>query len=132
MAHTDSNGDSSARPNAADYSKLNDDQLRSAIRFAENHLRTVEDGHDELQRAYREEINAMRRHLFERVFRRMVATSAPLSEEQRRSLCRTLEQRRMQADEVAAMVRAATNGRTDRLDALTEIEATALILRLEQ
>ena len=33
--------------------------------------------------------------------------------------------------EVASLVRAASRGRTDQLDALSEIEAMALLLRLE-
>jgi hypothetical protein len=115
-----------------DYSQLNDAQLRSAIRFAEKHLRSVEENHVELLRAYRDEISAMRRHLFDRILRRLMTAAVPLTEEQRRNLCRELERRRMQADEIAAVIRSATNGRTDRLEALSEIEAMALLLRLEQ
>ena len=121
-----------ASANSADYSQLNDAQLRSAIRFAEKHLRSVEEDHVELLRAYRDEIDAMRRHLVDRVLRRMTTTALPVSEEQQRNLCRVLDQRRMQANEIAAMILAVTKGRTDRLDGLTEIEAMALLLRLER
>jgi hypothetical protein len=127
----DSEGSSSAS-RAPDYSQLSDEQLRSAIRFAEKHLRSVEEDHVELLHAYQDEISAMRRHLVDRVLRRMITAAVPLSEEQRRELVCALDQRRLQADEIAAVVRAATNGRTDRLDALTEIEAMALLLRLKR
>jgi hypothetical protein len=127
----DSNGWPSACSNAADYSGLNDAQLRSAIRFAEKHLRCVEEDHVELLRAYRDEIAAMRRHLVDRVLRRMVNLER-LSKEQRRTLHRAFDRRRMHAEDIAATIRLATNDRTDRLDALTQIEGTALLLRLER
>jgi hypothetical protein len=63
MATMDSDVPSGAAAQAFDYSQLNDEQLRSAIRFAEKHLRWVQEDHTALLRAYREEINAMRRHL---------------------------------------------------------------------
>jgi len=132
MATNDSNGGPSASPSPADYSQLSDGQLRSAIRFAERHLRSVEEDHIELLRAYRDEINAMRRNLFDRMFRRMTTAAIPLSDEQRRDLSRALDQHHMQANDIAATIRAATDGRTDRIDALTEIEAMGLLLRLKR
>ena len=115
---------------AFDYSPLNDDQLRSAIRFAEKHLRWVEEDHVTLLRVYREEIDAMRRHLIDRMLRRMVSGSALLSDEQRRDLDRAFEQRSMNSNEIAKIVRAASRGRVGHIAALTEIEAMALMLRL--
>jgi hypothetical protein len=132
MAPIDSNGGPSASPSAADYSQLSDDQLRSAIRFVERHIRLVEEDHIELLRAYRDEMDAMRRNLFDRMFRRMTTAALPLSEERQRDLGRALEQHRMQADDIAAAIRGATEGRTDRLDSLTEIEAMGLLLRLKR
>jgi hypothetical protein len=117
---------------AGDYSQLSDAQLRSGIRFAEQHIQSIEADHVELLRAYRDEVDAMRRHLLDRVLRRMVAATSSLSDQQRRDVRRALDRCRMQPDEIAAVVRAATYGRTDQLDALTEIEAMALLLRLEQ
>lgn len=121
-----------ASSNSFDYSQLNDEQLRSAIRFAEKHLRWVEEDHVTLLRAYREEIDAMRRHLIDRMLRRIVTTSAPLSEEQRRGLDRAFERNSMDSDEIAKAVRAASRGRVSRVTALTEIEAMALLLRLDR
>jgi hypothetical protein len=120
----------SARP--FDYSQLNDGQLRSAIRFAENHLRGVEEDHVTLLRAYREEIDAMRRHLIDRMLRRIVTSSAPLSDEQQRNLSHAFERRAMDASEIAVVVRAVSRGRVGHVDALTEIEAMALLLRLDR
>jgi hypothetical protein len=121
-----------ASPNSFDYSQLNDKQLRSAIRFAEKHLRWVEEDHVTLLRVYREEIDAMRRHLIDRMLRRMVTCSAPLSEEQRRDLSRAFERRAMDSSEVTKVVRAASRNRASHVDALTEIEAMALLLRLDR
>jgi hypothetical protein len=115
-----------------DYSQLNDAQLRTAIRFAERHLRSVEEDRGELVRAYRDEIGAMRRHLFDRVLRRIVTTAAPASDEQRLELSRAIDRSGKAAGEIAAIVRAASDGRTDRLEALTEIEAIALLISLER
>ena len=86
MAAMDPDVSFGASPNAFDYSQLNDEQLRSAIRFAEKHLCWVEEDHTTLLRAYREEIDAMRRHLIDRMLRRIVTGSAPLSDEQRERL----------------------------------------------
>jgi len=127
----DSDGGSTS-PGAQDYSQLSDDQLQSAIRFAELHVRSVEESHVELLRVYRDEIGAMRRQLFDRVLRRLITAAVPLSEEQRLELRETLDQGHIQANEVAAMIRAVTCGRTDRLDTLTEVEAMALLLRLKR
>ena len=115
----------------SEYSRLNDAQLRSAIRFAEAHLRSVEEDHDALRRAYRDEIAVMRRHLVDRLLVRILARARPSSELQRGELRRRFERRATPAVEVASMVRAASKGRTDRLDGLSEIEAMALLLRLE-
>ena len=115
----------------SEYSHLNDAQLRSAIRFAEAHLRSVEEDHDALRRAYCDEIALMRRHLIDRLLVRILARARPSSEQQRSELRRRFERRATPAVEVASLVRAASRGRTDQLDALSEIEAMALLLRLE-
>lgn len=127
---TDGRTGSSAHP--GDYSQLNDEQLRSAMRFAEKRLRWVQEEHVELTRAYQGEIDAMRKHLIDRVLTRMISSGAPLSEEQRRDLDAAFERCAMEADEVARLVRAATRGRAEQIGALTEIEAMALLLRLER
>jgi|HubBroStandDraft_5_1064220.scaffolds.fasta_scaffold00092_14 hypothetical protein len=132
MTAMDSDVPSGGSAQAFDYSELNDGQLRSAIRFAEKHLRWVEEDHVTLLRAYREEIDAMRRHLIDRMLRRMVSSSAPISDEQRRDLSRAFERRAMGASEIAKVVRAASRGRVGHVDALTEIEAMALLLRLDR
>ena len=132
MTAMDSDGPSGASAEASDYSQLNDGQLGSAIRFAEKHLRWVEEDHVTLLQAYREEIDAMRRHLIDRMLRRMVTSSAPLSGEQQRDLSRAFERRAMDASEIANVVRAASRGRVGHVDALTEIEAMALLLRLDR
>ena len=132
MATMDSDVPSGASAQAFDYSQLNDRQLRAAIRFAEKHLRWVEEDHVTLLRAYREEIDAMRRHLIDRMLRRMVTSSAPLSGEQQRDLSRAFERRAMDASEIAVVVRSASRGRAGHVDALTEIEAMALLLRLDR
>lgn len=132
MATMDSDVPSGASAQAFDYSQLNDGQLRSAIRFAEKHLRWVEEDHVTLLRAYREEIEAMRRHLIDRMLRRIVTSSVPLSGEQQRDLRRAFERRAMDASEIAVAVHAASRGRVGHVDALTEIEAMALLLRLDR
>jgi hypothetical protein len=132
MAAMDSDVPSGASAPAFDYSQLNDEQLRSAIRFAEKHLRGVEEDHGTLLRAYRSEIDAMRRQLIDRMLMRIVTDSAPLSGEQRRDLHRAFERRAMAASEISKVVRAASRGRADRVDALTEVEAMALLLRLDR
>lgn len=128
--------DSHGRPGPSahphDYSQLNDEQIRSAIRFIEKRLRWVQEEHAELTRAYRHEIDAMRRHLIDRLLTRMIAGASPLSDGQRRDLNRAFERRAMKTDEVVRLVRAATKGRADQVGALTEIEAMALLLRLGQ
>jgi hypothetical protein len=128
--------DSDGRPGpsayARDYSQLNDEQLRSAIRFTEKRLRWVQEEHVELTRAYRGEIDAMRKHLIDRMLTRMITTAAPLSDEQRHHLHCAFERRNICADEVARLVRAATRGRSDQVGALNEIEAMALLLRIER
>ena len=115
----------------SEYSHLNDAQLRSAIRFAEAHLRSVEEDHDALRRAYCDEIALIRRHLIDRLLARILARARPLSDQQCSELRRRFERRATPAVEVASLVRAASRGRTDQLDALSEIEAMALLLRLE-
>ena len=123
---------SSTSANPFDYSQLNDEQLRSAIRFAEKHLHWIEEDHVTLLQAYSEEIDAMRRHLIDRMLRRIVTGSAPLSNEQRRDLHRAFAQRSMNSGEMANVVRAASRGRVGQVDALTEVEAMALLLRLDR
>jgi hypothetical protein len=132
MDSIDSDIPSGAHAQAFDYSQLNDQQLRSAIRFAEKHLRGVEEDHVTLLRAYRDEIDAMRRHFIDRILRQMVTASSPLSDEQRRDLHRVFERRAMDASEIAKAVRAASRGRVGHVHSLTEIEAMALLLRLDR
>lgn len=112
--------------------ELSDTQMQSAIRFAEERIRWIEEDHAVLVRSYRDELVAMRRHLVNRIFARMAARGTPLSGAQRQDLRRTFRVRSMTAEAVCALVRAATKGRTDRLDALTEIEAMAIMLHLQQ
>jgi hypothetical protein len=128
----DFNGDPGAPASADEYSDLSDAQLRTAIRFAEKRLRWVEEDYVEVRRAYRKEIGAMRGQLIDRLLSRMIVQAKPLSEEQRCKLQRRFEGRAMPAGEVALLVRAASRGRTEQLHALTEIEAMALLLRLER
>lgn len=114
------------------YSELNDEQLRSAIRFAEMRLRWTQEEHFELMRAYRDEIDAMRKHLIDRILARMIPSARPLSDSQRDDLSHAFKRNAMSCDEVARLIRAATRGRSDQITALTEIEAMALLLRLER
>jgi hypothetical protein len=114
------------------YSELSDDQLRSAIRFAEERIRWVEEDHVTLLRSYRDEVTTVRRHLIDRMLSRMAARGALLSREQYRDVSRAFERRGMSADDIAILVRSATKGRSDRADTLTEIEAMAVLLRLER
>lgn len=114
----------------SEYAILNDAQLRSAIRFAEAHLRSVEEDHDALRHAYADEIALMRRDLIDRLLVHILARAKPSSEHQRSELRRRFERRAMPAVEVTSLLRAASRGRTDQLDALGEIEAMALLLRL--
>ncbi len=74
----------------------------------------------------------MRRHLIDRMLRRIVTGSAPLSDEQREDLNRAFERRAMDASEITKAVRATSRGRVACVDALTEIEAMALLLRLDR
>jgi len=112
--------------------ELSDTQLQSAIRFAEERIRWIEEDHATLVRSYRDELVAMRRHLVNRVFARMAARGAPLSGAQRQDLRRAFHVRNLTAEAICALVRAATKGRTERFDALTEIEAMAILLHLER
>ncbi len=115
----------------SEYLHLNDAQLRLAIRFAEAHLRSVEEDHHALRRAYCDEIALMRRYLIDRLLVRILGRAKPSSEQQRSELRRRFERRAIPPVEVASLVRATSRGRTDQLDALSEIEAMALLLRLE-
>jgi hypothetical protein len=74
----------------------------------------------------------MRRQLVDRMLSRMAARGARLSPEQRRDIECALERRGISAVDVATLVRSATKGRSDRPEALTEIEAMAVLLRLER
>lgn len=127
---TDGRTGSSAHP--GDYSQLNDEQLRSAMRFAEKRLRWVQEEHVELTRAYQGEIDAMRKHLIDRVLTRMISGSPPLSDQQRHDLNAAFKRCAVTADEAARLIRAASRGRAEQIGALTEIEAMALLLRLER
>lgn len=119
-----------ARP--LNYAELSDDQLQSAIRFAQERIRWVEQDHVVLINSYRDEVTVMRRHLINRVLARMTACDDPLSRSQYADLCKAFVVRDMTADAVSALVRAATKGRSERLDCLTEVEAMAILLRLER
>lgn len=74
----------------------------------------------------------MRKHLIDRILTRMVSGAVPLSEQQCLELNAAFERCAMKADEVARLVRAATKGRSEQICALTEIEAMALLLRLQR
>lgn len=118
--------------NVDGYSQLTDEQLRGAIRFAEKRIRWADEDHVALQQAYRAEIAAMRKHLFDRLLGRLITTSTPPSAAKARDLRRAIEQRALLPSDVAMLVRATTKGRTDQLESLTEVEAIALRIRLEQ
>jgi len=128
----DSNGRPGPSAHPGDYSQLSDEQLRSAIRFTEKRLRWTEEEHVELTCAYQGEIDAMRRHLFDRILSRMITGAAPMSEEQRDDVTRALERAALPPEAVAQLIRATTKGRADQVTALNEIEAMALLLRLER
>jgi hypothetical protein len=128
----DPDGRFPASPNGQDYSQLSDDQLHSAIRFAEKRLHWSEEDHAVLLHAYRDEIAAMRRHLMDRVLARLLVNDSPASTEQHRELRRTLAERQASEKEVARMIRSVTDGRTDRIEELLEIEAMALRICLER
>jgi hypothetical protein len=78
---------------ASGYSRLNDAQLRGAIRFAEAHLRSVEEAHEALRSAYRDEIAMMRSHFVDRLLARILARARSLSEQQGSELRRRFERR---------------------------------------
>ena len=118
--------------NVDGYSQLTDGQLRAAIRFAEKRIRWADEDHVALQRVYRAEIAAMRKHLIDRLIGRLITTSTHPSAAQVRDLRLAIEQRALLPSDVAMLVRATTKGRTDQLDSLTEVEAVALSIRLEQ
>jgi len=111
-----------------DYALLSDDQLRSALRFAAKRLRSVQADHVALVRAYRDEIAAMRRLLFDR----LITMDARVSAKQRREAHRVMKRRGMSPSEMSILIRAITRGRTDQLDGLTEIEGMALLLHLKR
>lgn len=85
-----------------------------------------------LLRCYRAEVTTMRRQLVDRMLSRMAARGARLSPEQRRDIECAFERRGMSADDIAILVRSATKGRSEHPEALTEIEAMAVLLRLER
>ena len=128
----DSNGRPGPSAHPGDYSQLSDEQLRSAIRFTEKRLRWTEEEHVELTCAYQGEIDAMRKHLFDRILSRMITGAAPISEEQRDDVTRALKRAALPPEAVAQLIRATTKGRADQVTALNEIEAMALLLRLER
>ncbi len=74
----------------------------------------------------------MRRHLIDRMLRRIVTSSARLLDEQRHDLHRAFARRSMDPSEIAKVVRAASRGRVGEVDALTDVEAMALLLRLDR
>jgi hypothetical protein len=116
---------------AGTYSQLSDAQLRSAIRFAQAHLRSVEDDQEPVRNIYREEVAIMRSEPLDRLLARIVMRARPLSDQQLDELHRRFESQALPTAQVTAVVRAAPRGRTDRLDALSEIEAMGILLRLE-
>jgi hypothetical protein len=128
----ESDGRFPAPPNGRDYSQLTDEQLHSAIRFAEKRLHWSEEDHTVLLTAYRDEIAAMRRHLIDRALARLLVNDSPASPEQHRELRRAVAERGIREDEIVRMTRALTNGRTDRLEDLLEIEVMAFHVRLER
>jgi hypothetical protein len=128
----DSDGRPGPSAHPGDYSQLNEEQLRTAMRFAEKRLRWVQEEHAELKRAYQGEITAMRKHLIDRMLTRMITDAAPLFNQQRHDLNTAFERIAMKPDEVARLIRTATKGRAEQIGALTEIEAMAVLLRLER
>jgi hypothetical protein len=112
------------------YSHLSDAQLRCAIRFAQAHLRSVEEDHEALRRAYRDEMAAMQSHLVDRLLTRIISRHRPLSEHQRRELQHRFERRATPAAEIISLVRAASRGRSDQIDELSEIEALAILMHV--
>ena len=112
------------------YGGLADAQLRSAIRFAEAHLGSIQDDHESLCRLYRYEIATMRAQLMERLVRRIITRAKPLSDQQRCELVRRFERHAMPRAKVVSLVRSASRGRTVHLEALSEIEAMAILLYL--
>ena len=132
MIHMDTDGRSGPSSRPRDYSQLNDEQLRSAIRFAEKRLHWSQEEHVELMRAYSDEIEAMRRHLFDRVLMRLVTNAAPLSTEQHARLSCALVRHGLSSSDVERLISATTKGRARDVDGLTEIEAMALIIRMER
>lgn len=127
-----SNGNSIASGRAPDYAQLSDKQLRAAIRFAVKRLNCLQEDHAELVRVYRDEIAAMRRHLFERLLAGLIATDTRMSTEQSREVHCAVRRCGKHPNEILFLIRATTKGRSDRLDDLTELEATAFLLRLER
>lgn len=115
---------------AGPYASLSDAQVRSAIRFAEVHLRSVQDDYDTVRRLYRQEIDIMRGHLIDRLLARIITRAKPISDEQHHELLRRFERQATPPATVVSLVRAASRGRTDHVEALSEIEAMAILLLL--
>lgn len=111
------------------YRRLSDADLRTAIRFAKSHLRSVAQNHHVLCRAYRREIATMRRLLVRRGSRPEPACRASLSDRQR-ALDSRFRALGTPAGRVRSLVRAASRGRTDQVRALTDVEAIALLFCL--
>lgn len=122
----------SAPADATDpFASLDDAQLRSALRFVHAHLRSVQDDHDILCRLYRQEIAIIRSHLIDRLLGRIITRGKPLSDQQLVELLRRFERHATPRAKVVALVRAASRGRTDHMEALSEVEAMAILLHLE-
>jgi len=113
------------------YSQLSDTQLRSAIRFTRAYLQSIEEEQAVLRRAYNDEIAIMRGELVDRLIARIMTRTGPLSPEQWRELLRRFESHALPTAHITALVRSASRGRTDDVGALSEIEAMAILLRLE-
>ena len=131
MVPVDSNGDSAHAKRSHPSLNLTDAQLRSALRFAERRLRSLDTEYTALQRAYRHEIATIRRLLIDRLLNRMMAQDGPLSVEQQVELRRRFERHGLSGDQISGLARTVSRGRTDAIGPLTEIEGMALLLRLE-
>ena len=126
----DADDQTSEQPTATPYQSLSEIDLRMAIRLAEQHLRSAAYRHHELCRAYRTEIAAMRTALAERIWRRITMGSRRPSEEQRRALYSRLNALGISAVRIRSLVHAVSQGRTTEVDALSEVEAIAVLLYL--
>jgi hypothetical protein len=122
--------DSANRETAELYERLSDVDLRSAIHAAEAHLRSASPMRRKVHRAYRSEIASMQRLLADRERAQITVRQPSLSGPLRRALYCRLRARAIPLVRIRALVQAASGGRTDRLRALTDVEAIAILLCL--